>query len=157
MEQEVFIKVSKIELAIQWLEKKHWVNFAHEVNVLKLEEKIQLRILEADPFEMTLRVTQGKPSEGDPKTAKELSTVAKKLFEKYFPFHTIRTRPITYREVPAKEMTSQTLKRRLSEEGISLDKIVEETGIPRAQIYAWVSGAEPMDGVARAMFYYMLR
>lgn len=157
MEQEVFIKVSKIELAIQWLDRRHWVDFAHEVNVLKLEEKIQLRILEADPFEMTLRVTQGKPNEGDPKTAKELSVLTKRLFEKYFPIHTIRTRPLPYRVIPAKEMTPQNLKRRLNEQGISLDKIVAETGIPRKQIYGWVSGSDPMDAVTRSMFYYMLR
>lgn len=157
MGQEVFIKVSKIEMAIHWLDKKNLIDFAHEVNVLKLEEKIQFRILEADAFELTLRVTQGKPTEGEPKTAKELSALAKRLFEKYFPFHTILTRPIPYRVVPAKEITPHTVKKRLSEEGISLDKIVEETGIPRAQIYAWASGAEPMDGVTRAMFYYMLR
>jgi predicted Rossmann fold nucleotide-binding protein DprA/Smf involved in DNA uptake len=157
MDPDIFIKVGKIELAYQWLDKSQIVDFAHEVHVLKLEEKIQYRILEADPIELTIRVTQGKPNEEAPKTAKQLSNQAKRLFEKYFPNQIIHTRSIPYREVPAKEMTSQTLKRRLSEQGISLDKIVAETGIPRRQIYDWVSGAEPMDAVTRAMFYYMLR
>lgn len=157
MKSRVFIKVGKIDLAIQWAEQSLLADFAEEVDRLKELEKIQFRILEADPFELTVRVTQGKLSEGDQKSGKELSDLAKALFRKYFPFHTIYTRPIPYREIPAEELTGQVVSWKLSEQGISLDKITKETGIPKQQLHAWVSGAEPMDAVVRAMFYYLLR
>lgn len=157
MNSRVFIKVGKIDLAIQWAEQSLLADFAEEVDRLKELEKIQFRILEADPFELTVRVTQGKLSEGSQKSGKELSDLAKTLFKKYFPFHTIFARPIPYREIPAEEMTGQVVSWRLSEQGIPLDKIAKETGIPKQQLHAWVSGAEPMDAVVRAMFYYLLR
>ncbi|GMQ31689.1 hypothetical protein [Algoriphagus confluentis] len=157
MNSRVFLKVGKIDLAIQWVEQSLLPDFAEEVDRLKDLEKIQFRILEADPFELTVRVTQGKLSEGGQKSGKELSDLAKMLFRRYFPFHTIYARPIPYREIPAEEMTGQVVSWKLSEQGISLDKITKETGIPKQQLHAWVSGAEPMDAVARAMFYYLLR
>lgn len=157
MNSKVFIKIGKIDLAIQWAEESLLTDFAKEVDELKEEEKIQFRILEADPFELTVRVTQGKQSDRDQKSGKELSDLAKALFKKYFPYHTIYTRPIPYREIPAEEMTWQVVSWKLSERGISFDQISKETGIPRKQINDWVSGAEPMDAVTRAMFYYMLR
>lgn len=157
MNSRVFIKVGKIDLAIQWAEQSVLADFAEEVDRLKDLEKIQFRILEADPFALTVRVTQGKLSEGDQKSGKELSDLAKALFRKYFPFHAIYTRPIPYREIPAEELTGQVVSWKLSEQGISLDKITKETGIPKQQLHAWVIGAEPMDAVVRAMFYYLLR
>lgn len=157
MKSDVFIKVGKIDLAIQWLDPAHRVDFAGEVDVLQSEEKIRFHILEADSFELTLRVTQGKLSQGDQKSGKELSDLAKALFQRYFPLQTVYTRPIPYKEIPAEEITWQLLSWKLSERGISFDQISKETGIPRKQINDWVSGAEPMDAVTRAMFYYMLR
>ncbi|WP_144603630.1 hypothetical protein [Algoriphagus algorifonticola] len=157
MKSRVFIKVGKIDLAIQWAEQSVLADFAEEVDQLKDLEKIQFRILEADPFELTVRVTQGKLPDGGQKSGKELSDLAKTLFKKYFPFHSIYARPIPYREIPAEEMTGQVVSWKLSEQRISLDKIAKETGISKKQLHAWASGAEPMDAVVRAMFYYLLR
>ncbi|TDQ16902.1 helix-turn-helix protein [Algoriphagus boseongensis] len=157
MNRDIFVKIGKIESALHWVEKSQLIDFAHEVNVLFLEEKILFRILEANSFELTVRITQGKPENLPTKSTKELSLVAKNLFGKYFPYHQIQTRAIPYREIPAKEIRPVTIKTRLKEQGISLNQIARETGIPRAQIYDWVQGVEPLNAVTRAMFYYMLK
>lgn len=119
--------------------------------------RIHFKVLEVGPDYITIQVVQTKSPAENYLSAKDLSDRAKELFAHFFPDRKIHARPSVYIPPSVDHVTPQWVARKLSDKGFSQVDIINETGIDKTNISAWISGKRPMSQPVKAMFYFMLK
>ncbi|MBT0813025.1 hypothetical protein KIH41_17185 [Litoribacter ruber] len=125
------------------------------VFLLRETYQLEFKILEINKDLLIVRSIQGKAK--TLLSQKQMATITKDLFSKFFPDKEIQPRPITYHEPKVNEVTSYWISNRITQQGIPLKEISKLTGIGREELKHWVSGSQPMSQEVKAMFYFMLR
>lgn len=119
--------------------------------------RIGFKVLDFDPNQVTVQVVQSKSPLEKYFSNKELSDIAKKLFKEFLPGMDIRSRPVEYVPPSVEHVTPEWIQQKLKERGLTQVKLVEETGIDKTNLSAWIAGNRPMSQPVKAMFWYMLR
>jgi hypothetical protein len=117
--------------------------------------QLEFKILEVNKDFIMVRSIQGKANVLY--SQKQMATITKELFSKYFPDKEIQARPIAYHEPKVNEVTSYWISKRISQQGIPLKEISKLTEIEREDLKQWISGSKTMSQEVKAKFYFMLR
>jgi len=81
----------------------------------------------------------------------------KELFSHFFPEYEIVVTAIPYQANPTEQVTPEYIRDAMTSYDIKVKDIVEETGIDKSNVSAWVNGTRAMSQPVRAMFYYYIR
>lgn len=81
----------------------------------------------------------------------------KELFSHFFPEYEIVVTAIPYQPNPTEQVTPEYIREAMTSYDIKVKDIVEETGIDKSNVSAWVNGTRTMSQPVRAMFYYYIR
>jgi hypothetical protein len=119
--------------------------------------RIEFKVLEVNENDITVRVTQGESPAGNYLTSKELVNRAKDLFSFYLPGKTIHVRAFPYSVPKVEAVGPEWIQKQMHSKGVSQKTIVEETGIDKTNVSAWITGKRPMSQPVKAMFWFMLR
>jgi hypothetical protein len=119
--------------------------------------KILFEILDVAGDVISVKVSQGQGNSIVMESPRELLTIAKSLFEFYIPEKRVQAGLSDYVEVKGIQIPPGWIKDQMKAKGITIDKIVEETGIARSSISNWIDNPNSMSNLSRAMFWYMLR
>lgn len=80
----------------------------------------------------------------------------KELFSHFFPEYEIVVTAIPYQPNPTEQVTPEYIRDAMTSYDIKVKDIVEETGIDKSNVSAWVNGTRTMSQPVRAMFYYYI-
>lgn len=80
----------------------------------------------------------------------------KELFAHFFPEYEIVVTAIPYQANPTEQVTPEYIRDAMTSYDIKVKDIVEETGIDKSNVSAWVNGTRTMSQPVRAMFYYYI-
>jgi hypothetical protein len=117
---------------------------------------VTFRILEQTKEALTISVKQ------DPKLlenlfdAKKLAEIVKETFSPHTNL-AVRVRVITPTSGPPDVVTSEWILNIMSKYHISNKTLVEDLGVEKASISAYVNGQKPLSDVVRAMFYFYFK
>lgn len=120
----------------------------------KRHSNIAFKILSVDDTAITLSVTQGKNQTEIYLNAKELIQRSKDLFSKFLPEFKLNVGPIVYTPNPISLIDSKWLNKKMLEYRVRAKDIVNDTGIDKTNVSAWVNDHRPMGQPIKAMFYY---
>jgi hypothetical protein len=120
-------------------------------------QKIEYKILEVDLRNVTIRITQIAASKEEFLSSKQMADIGKKLFRRFLSHMNIHTRPLAQVPPKTEKVNAGWVNYMLAAKGITLETVLEETGINRKKVHDWLSGREPMPPEVKAMFWYMLR
>jgi hypothetical protein len=120
----------------------------------KRHSSITFKVLTVDDSTITISVIQGKSNSEIYLNAKELIQRAKDLFSKFLPGHKLNIGPIVYTPNPISLIDSKWLNSKMLEHGVRAKDIVNDTGIDKTNVSAWVNDLRPMGQPIKAMFYY---
>lgn len=81
----------------------------------------------------------------------------KELFSHFFPEYEIVVTAIPYQANPTEQVTPEYIRDAMTSYDIKVKDIVEQTGIDKSNVSAWVNGTRAMSQPVRAMFYYYIR
>lgn len=115
---------------------------------------IEIKVISVSDSELVVRITQGKNLAGKYLTAKELRDRAKDLFAVFFPNLAIHVHAVEYKEPVVSAVDHKWVNEQMKQLGIRAKDIVDDTGIIKTSISAWLSGNKPMSQIAKAFFYY---
>lgn len=122
-------------------------------HLYKRHANITFKILKVRDNELILEVRQEKNFAGKYLNRSELSERTKDLFGTRFTDRTIHTRPIPYTVPRADQVTPEWIKERMNAKKISIKRIVQDTGLDKTNISAWVNGTRPMSQIVKALFF----
>jgi hypothetical protein len=80
----------------------------------------------------------------------------RELFSHFFPEYEIVVTAIPYQANPTEQVTPEYIRDAMTNYDIKVKDIVEETGIDKSNVSAWVNGTRTMSQPVRAMFYYYI-
>jgi hypothetical protein len=80
----------------------------------------------------------------------------KELFSHFFPDYEIVVTAIPYQANPTEKVTPEYIREAMTSYHIKVKDIVDETGIDKSNVSAWVNGTRSMSQPVRAMFYYYI-
>lgn len=123
-------------------------------NLYKRQANISFKIQKADHVVIIVEVRQGRNSQNKYLSTKELIVRTKDLFSRFFPEHTIHTRPKPYHAPPPDVVTPQWIQDQMQQSEINLKQLERETGIDRVLLSDWINDKHPLEQVVKAMFYY---
>jgi hypothetical protein len=118
---------------------------------------IKFEIIDVTGDLISVKVSQGQGNSVVIESQRELLTIAKSLFEFYIPEKRIQAGLSDYIESKGLQIPPGWIKDRMKAKGITIDQIVEETGIARTTISNWINNPISMTNLSRAMFWYMLK
>lgn len=131
------------------LEKLDTLAFLHEK-----QSSIQFTIRSLEDDILTVETEQGETA-GVYANFKTLIKRTGEVFNKFLPagvqLHVI---PEEFISSPAMVVTAEWINKKMLEKDIRIKKIAFDTGLPRKDIAAWVTGEKSMSQVVKAMFYY---
>jgi hypothetical protein len=119
--------------------------------------QIVFKVVEVKDPDILVSVRQVDPRITNMVRPQELQTICKSFFEFYLDDKLIHlpsndSRP--FKKVP---VSQEWVLKQIKEKGITVDQIVDETGLNPVTLHAWFDGRQSMSTLAKAMFYYMLK
>ncbi|MCH6199386.1 helix-turn-helix transcriptional regulator [Aquiflexum sp. LQ15W] len=135
-------KLEKLEKHAEFFEERSYINF---------------EILDVAGDIIAVKVSQGQGNSIIMESQRELLTIAKSLFEFYVPEKRIHVGESAYTEAKGIKIPPGWIKDQMKAKGITIEQIVEETGIARTTISNWINNPISMSNLAKAMFWYMLK
>lgn len=121
-------------------------------------DRLRFKIFKVTGSEVIFGVTQAKlSSEEKYYTQKQLIELVHKLFDRYFPNHKVNVQASPYEESPALKVTSEWIKKKMEEHGVTLKDMAAETGLNNTQLSPLTTGTKPLSDAMKAMFYFYFR
>lgn len=134
-------------------------------NIIKLEagalqhrkfSRITFKILALDNNTLEIQTVQAKSPHKNYGDEETLILRTRELFSKFFPDYEIVVTAIPYQENPTEQVTPEYIRTAMTNYHIKVKDIVDETGIDKSNVSAWVNGTREMSQPVRAMFYYYI-
>jgi hypothetical protein len=118
--------------------------------------RITFKILEQTSEALTVSVRQDPSFHENHFDAKRLAEIVKETFTPHTTL-AVRVRVVTPASGPPDVVTSVWILDIMSKHHISNKTLIEDLGVDKATISAYVNGHKPLSGVVRAMFYYYFK
>lgn len=123
----------------------------------KRHSNITFKILDVTDKSITVRVTQEKPFSENVADKKTLVDRTRELFERFLPGRKVHPQAVPYEPDPVSKVDANWIKSTMDKNGIRVTDLVEDTGIDKTNISAWLNGVRPMSQPVKAMFFYYIK
>ncbi|WP_353719768.1 hypothetical protein [Dyadobacter sp. 676] len=140
-------------------------NLTTPENIAKLEagalqhrkfSRITFKILSRESNKLVIQTVQTKSPHENYADEETLIQRTRELFLKFFPDYEIVVNASIYQENPTQQVTPEYIREAMTNYHIKVKDIVDDTGIDKSNVSAWVNGTRAMSQPVRAMFYYYL-
>lgn len=118
--------------------------------------RITFKVLSARGSILEIQTIQTKSPHENHADEDLLILRTKELFSHFFPEYEIVVTAIPYQANPTQQVTPEYIREAMTSYDIKVKDIVEETGIDKSNVSAWVNGTRTMSQPVRAMFYYYI-
>ncbi|SDF41448.1 hypothetical protein SAMN04487996_110239 [Dyadobacter soli] len=136
-----------------------------EENIKKLEigalqhrkfARITFKVISVIGKVMQIHTVQTKSPHENHADEDRLILRTKELFLHFFPDYEIQVTATPYQANPTEKVTPEYIREAMNSYDIKVKDIVDETGIDKSNVSAWVNGTRSMSQPVRAMFYYYI-
>ena len=140
-------------------------NLTTSENIAKLEvgalqhrkfARITFKVLSVTDKVVHVHTVQNKSPHENHADENTLILRTKELFSYFFPDYEITVTAVPYQANPTEKVTPEYIREAMNSYDIKVKDIVDETGIDKSNVSAWVNGTRSMSQPVRAMFYYYI-
>ena len=118
--------------------------------------RITFKVLSVADKVMHIHTVQTKSPHENHADEARLILRTKELFLHFFPDYEIVVTAVPYQGNPTEKVTPEYIREAMNSYDIKVKDIVDETGIDKSNVSAWVNGTRSMSQPVRAMFYYYI-
>ncbi|MGG7665164.1 hypothetical protein [Dyadobacter sp. BHUBP1] len=118
--------------------------------------RITFKVLSVREGTLEIQTIQTKSPHENHASEERLILRTKELFLHFFPDYEIVVTAIPYQGNPTEKVTPEYIREAMNSYDIKVKDIVDETGIDKSNVSAWVNGTRTMSQPVRAMFYYYI-
>lgn len=118
--------------------------------------RITFKILSVAEKVIHIHTVQTKSPHENHADENRLILRTKELFLHFFPDYEIAVSATPYQANQTQKVTPEYIREAMTNYDIKVKDIVDETGIDKSNVSAWVNGTRPMSQPVRAMFYYYI-
>lgn len=151
--------IKNLHKITDYLTKRQIDSLEHSGLMHRRYARIYFKILnvDADSKVLNVQINQEKSPHENYADGKRLTEIVEETFRDFFPDWQIRKIAYPYQEAPVEVVTPEWIRTQMNTHKISSKKLVEDTGIAKAEISALINGHREMGIRTKGLFYYYFK